>query len=207
VCEDTRLSASQLSNLTERIRRILETWDLHDSDLAICEGTTQADIIFAEECLAKNSRVRLMILEPEPRGAATWPFEDPEWLRRFHELTRQDSVEVWFHDKHLGSAILAVSSETDDDEIIPKRRRAIRHKLWIINTERIEAEQVNDVYKPSESRKGRLFGLFVLNGRHAEGRPENPGYFKRFVNEFDGYRGEIEVIRPDTATLPKSASA
>jgi hypothetical protein len=147
--------------------------------------------------IAQDTRARLMILEPESTDAAMWPFDNVEWLHRFHELIRRDDVDVWFHSKHLGSEILVLPNENDDDESIPKWRRTLRHNMWIINTARIEAAQVNDTYNPGESHKGRLYGLFVWDDTLAGDRSEIPEVFIRAVNEFDGYRGEVEVIGPE----------
>ncbi len=144
ILKDDRLTGSQLTEMAEQMKKILDSWNLHEGDLAICEGTSQADIIFVEECLTRGARVRLMILEPEPNTPAMWPFDSVEWLHRFHELVRTDTVEVWFHSEHLRPAILTPLNEGDDDDVTPKRKRLMRHKRWIINTARIEAAQVND---------------------------------------------------------------
>ena len=185
------------SRITEQIAKILDLWKLREGDLAICEGTTQADVVFVEECLRRNVgvRVRLMILEPEPTDTAMCPFDNVELLHRFHELVRRDHVEVWFHSKQLGSAILTLPNEGADDEVTPNRKRVLRHRRWIINTAQIEAAQVNNTENPLDVHKGRLYGLFVRDGFEADYRSENLNYFIRCVNEFDGYRGEIEVIQ------------
>jgi len=41
---------------------------------------------------------------------------------------------------------------------------------------------------------GRLFGLFLWNGEGNGENPDNPSYFIRRVDEFNGYQGQAKTI-------------
>jgi hypothetical protein len=60
----------------------------------------------------------------------------------------------------------------------------------------MEAEPALDPRSKSASEPGgRLFGLFLWNGEGDSENPENPLYFIRRVNEFNGYEGQARTIR------------
>jgi tetratricopeptide (TPR) repeat protein len=183
--------------IERQIDDALESWKVGKNDLAICEGVYEADLLFAEACYRRGARVRLMLLNPPENGSphALWPFRSAEIEQRFHDLRSSRGIEVWFHSDHLGS-VSPFSGQT------PRDIRQ-RHKRWLINTARMEAEQVltSEPIAPMEQSDGpndRLFGLVLWDGHGTGEDPDDPSYFVRLVNEFGGYRGRVKII--STAT-------
>ena len=71
-----------------RIDEVLDAWKIGKGDLAICGGSTEGDVMFAEKCLAREAQVRLLILEPTALQLAE-VFSDPvssEWATRSSSL-------------------------------------------------------------------------------------------------------------------------
>jgi hypothetical protein len=133
-----------------------------------------------------------MLLEPDRHDftQALWPFRSEEWENLFHEVRSAPCTEVWFHSKHLGSVV-------HDDTTEGRRALITRHKNWLINTARLEAEPSADA--PSKGLgdgAARLYGLFLWDGRGGGEDPEDPSYFIRRVNEFGGYEGLVKTIKP-----------
>jgi tetratricopeptide (TPR) repeat protein len=189
-----RFPSDRVEAVTTEIKEILQYWGLKSSDLGICGGTTESDIIFAETCLSLGARVRIMMREPV--GGETseplWPFASDEWRKRFHQLLRPDGQkkEIWIDADHLGTS--PKGSKGEDPISFAKRRQ----KQWLINTARMEAASVGKVEdRPSETPStGRLYGLFLWDGNVASDDPDDPSRIIREVNEFEGYRGEVKVV-------------
>jgi hypothetical protein len=70
-----------------------------------------------------------------------------------------------------------------------------RHKNWLINTAKMEAEPHQTCAEQPDSAP-RLFGLFLWNGKGGGDNPEDPSYFIRQVDEFNGYQGQVKTIHP-----------
>jgi TolA-binding protein len=182
---------SSIEAVAKQIHQALEEWKVGEGDLAICEGIHEGDILFAEACRSRKARVRMMLLQPAngQSHAPLWPFSTPEWEQRFHDLRLSLGENVWFHADHLGPAL---------DETSSRGLRSLqgRHKSWLFNTAQMEAEPALDPRSKSASEPGgRLFGLFLWNGEGDSENPENPLYFIRRVNEFNGYEGQARTIR------------
>ncbi len=195
-----RFPESSVESVKKQIEDSLDHWKLGAGDLAICEGIHEGDLLFAHACLERHARVRLMLLEPDQRDVAQplWPFRSEKWENLFHEIRSAHGTEVWFHSKHLGAAV--------HDATVEGRQSLIRrHKNWLINTARMEAEPGADSFPPSGSAGAtRLYGLFLWNGEGGGENPNDPSYFIRPVNEFGGYEGLVKTIR---AIPEKSDSA
>lgn len=185
-----RFPESSIDSVQQRIEKALSEWNVGKDDLAICEGVHEGDILFAEACRKRGARVRLMLLEPVNGKfhQAFWPFRSEKWEQRFHELRSALGEDVWFHSEHLGSAL---------DVTTPEGRRSVqrRHKNWLINTAAFEAEPASDrLSEASPDFTGRLYGLFLWNGEGEGENPEDPSYFIRLVDKFNGYQGQVKII-------------
>jgi tetratricopeptide (TPR) repeat protein len=183
-----RFPADRVDVVEQQIEEALEGWKVGEGDLAICEGVHEGDILFAEACHNRKAQVRLLLLEPAGGQfhRTLWPFESEKWERRFHELRAALGEEVWFHAEHLGSAF-------DDSTVQGRQSLERRHKNWLINTARLEAEPAQTSEEPPDFA-GRLNGLFLWNGAGDADNPEDPAYFVRLVDEFNGYQGQVKTI-------------
>ena len=186
-----RFPVTNLKAVEKRIHEALDQWKVGEDDLAICEGVHEGDILFAEGCRRRKARVRMMLLQPvngqcrEP----LWPFSTTVWEQRFHDLRSALGENVWFHADHLGPVLDVTSSRG-------LRSLEERHKRWLINTAELEAEPaLHSRSKSAAESAGRLFGLFLWNGESDGENTENPSYFIRRVNEFNGYEGQARIIR------------
>jgi len=187
-----RFPVSRIAAVRAQIEAALDQWQVgkEEGDLAICDGAHEGDIMFAEACHKRNAQVRLLLREPAAGQfhRALWPFQSEEWERSFHDLRAALGDEVWFHSEHLGAAF---------DESTAEGRRSLqrRHKNWLINTAKMEAEPHQTCGEQPDSAP-RLFGLFLWNGEGSGDNPEDPSYFVRLVEEFNGYQGQVKVIDP-----------
>ena len=185
-----RFPAANLKKVEKRIHDALQQWRVGETDLAICEGIHEGDILFAEECRRRKARVRMMLLKPVTGQCREplWPFSSSQWKQRFHDLRLALGDNVWFHADHLGAALDQTSSRG-------LRSLRERHKSWIFNTAKMEAEPaLNPRSKSAPESVGRLFGLFLWNGEGNGENPDNPSYFIRRVDEFNGYQGQAKTI-------------
>jgi tetratricopeptide (TPR) repeat protein len=188
-----RFPGDRVEGVTTEIKETLQNWGLKSSDLGICGGTTEGDVIFAETCLSLGARVRTMMREPigSETSEPLWPFASDEWRKRFHQLLRPDGQkkEIWIDADHLGPS--PKKSEGEDPISFARRRQ----KQWLINTARMEAASVGKVEDPTTS-SGRLYGLFLWDGNVRSDDPDDPSCIIREVNEFEDYQSEVKVISP-----------
>jgi hypothetical protein len=152
----------------------------------------EGDILFASACQKRGARVRLMLLEPMDGQShqALWPFDGEKWEQEFHDLQSASGVEVWLNSEHLGPAV---------DTKTRQGRRSLqqRHKHWLINVARLEAEPaLNPECEARPDFSGRLYGLFLWNHEGSGDDPNDPSYLVRLVNEFNGYHGQVKIINP-----------
>jgi hypothetical protein len=191
-----RFPGDRVEVVTTEIKETLQHWGLKSSDLGICGGMTESDIIFAETCLSLGARVRIMMREPigSETSEPLWPFASDEWQKRFHQLLRPDGQkkEIWIDADHLGTS--PKGSEGEDPISFAKRRQ----KQWLINTARMEAASVGKVEdRPLQTPSTRrLYGFFLWDGNVASDDPDDPSWIIREVNEFEDYRGEVKVLSP-----------
>jgi hypothetical protein len=189
-----RFSEPDVRRLSDEIGKALEEWGVTNKDLAICSGMTESDIIFAEACLKRKARVRIMLREPtdaERERMPQWPpLASPAWRERLHTLrTRADTgLDVWIDTDHLGP----VRPGDDGSATFVVRR----HKQWLINTAKMEA---SPTFRPDETSRAKkqmttLHGLFLWDGSRASGDPDDSSDFVREVTRFNGYRGEVKII-------------
>jgi len=176
-----RFPASQINAVRIKIENALDAWNLGKGDLAICEGVTEGDILFAEACRKRTAQVRFLLLEPAERmRRSAWPFRPGEWSQRFYKLLEAEpDLEVWRHVDRLGPAF-DEGSAADQDALL------LRHKNWLFNTACMEAEPMGD----------RLFGLILCNDEDDDdNNPANPSYFIQRVSAFNDYQGQVQTLR------------
>lgn len=115
-----------------RIAQQLEQWQIGAGDLAICGGACGADILFAEECLRRGTRIQLFLaqaIEDFVRNSVRHAGDD--WVRRFHALREQAEVEI-----------LPKESGTSPNELSIYART----NLWMIDSARAEATDPVKIY-------------------------------------------------------------
>jgi len=176
-----RFPRPQIAAVQKKIEAALEQWDVGKNDLAICEGITEGEIVFAEACRKRSARVRFLLLEPAGHARrSSWPFPPGEWSQRFYKLLEAEpDVEVWRHAERLGPAF-DEGSAADQDALL------LRHKNWLFNTACMEAEPMGD----------RLFGLILCNEEDEDvENPAHPSYFIQRVSAFNDYQGQVQTIR------------
>jgi tetratricopeptide (TPR) repeat protein len=206
-----RFSAAQVDQVASEIDRSLRAWGVNTNDLAICSGMTESDILFAETCLTLGARVRIMLREPitDETTQSLWPFADPDWRKRFHELLQpSDRKEIWIDTIHLGTP---PSGSTAQEPLEFVRRR---HRQWLLNTARMEAEPRTVVNRnvppavqtttaceeatsspPSPIVPGpRLYGLFLWDGTGRADDPTDIPFLIRQINDYADYQGEVTII-------------
>lgn len=182
-----QLTAAEQSVFRCRVRAVLEKWQIGAHDLALCAGTSDEDLVFAEECLHLKAKptLRLLLLEES----------DAELARRLGEpgcgaLDERHSVleqcEVWFHGKELGTPL-------------DPARAQERHKRWILNTALMEAGN------HQQHQAAQVCGLFLWDGQENQDVLNSLSALAAQVCRADGYRGEVERI--DRASLGLSESA
>jgi tetratricopeptide (TPR) repeat protein len=206
-----RFSAAHVDEVAREIDRSLRAWGVNTNDLAICSGMTESDILFAEACLTLGARVRIMLREPitDETTQSLWPFADPDWRKRFHELLEPgDRKEIWVDNIHLGTP---PSGSAAQDPLEFVRRR---HHQWLLNTARMEAEPRTVVNRnappavqpvtaceeatssppsPVPTRR-RLCGLFLWDGTGRADDPTDIPFLIRQINDYADYQGEVAII-------------
>ena len=174
-----------------QIRRALDQWAMKPGDLAICGATTESDIIFAEACLERKLRVRILIREPlqaELDGASRWPaLASPSWHERFHALRQRHETEVWIDTEHLGPTPSGQQSQAQIS--------LCRYKQWLLDTARMEASQtLRPGQALSDVKTISLHGLFLWDGTRMPDDPNDPAEFVHDIERFDRYLGEVRIV-------------
>lgn len=151
-----------------RIAQQLEQWKIGPGDLAICGGACGADILFAEECVARGAQLRLLLAqEVDAFVGDSVRRAGNDWVRRFHAL--RDKAEAAIQPERLGQAPNDVSIYA-------------RTNLWMINTARVEAID-----------PGKIFALLVWDEKPAG---DGPGGTSDFRQKICLLGGQVEIINP-----------
>ena len=149
--DSTRVPAPEhLDALVAKLDALLEVEGVGEADLAICTGMTEGDILFAESCLKRSMRVRLLKRAAVGResDARSWPFSSNEWQRRWRALTEpHPGKEIWEDDDHLGPVVALVDGENDLEAVARQR-----HVEWLHNTARTEAEPATETDEGGSER-------------------------------------------------------
>ena len=151
----------------------LAAWEIGSGDLAVCSGARGADILFAEECLARGARVRLLLAkEVDEFVEASVRLEDSDWVDRFHALRERCEVAILGETPGAGGGGDA-SQATDV---------YARTNLWIIDTARMEAPGAE-----------AIFAILVWDEKPAGA---GPGGTSDFASRVRALGGEIAIINP-----------
>jgi hypothetical protein len=87
-----RFPAAQVAVAEGAISGVLDATAAGPADLALTQGAAGSDLLFAEDCLERGVRVRLMLplAEPEFIAQSILPVQDGEaWLARWNALRRR----------------------------------------------------------------------------------------------------------------------
>jgi hypothetical protein len=106
--KEQRFPASKEALVRTHIAHQLDAWRVGADDVAICGGARGADMLFAEECLKRGARTRLLIALPEPEfieRSVRLPASDYE--ERYRALRKR--CETQFQHEALGPAPEGVS--------------------------------------------------------------------------------------------------
>jgi hypothetical protein len=151
-----------------KIAQQLEQWEIGGNDLAVCGGACGADILFAEECLRRGARVRLLLAqEVDDFVRESVRHAGNDWVRRFHAL--RENAEVATQPARLGK-------EPNDFSIYA------RTNLWIINTSLVEAAD-----------PGKIYALLVWDEKPTG---DGPGGTSDFQQKVSNLGGQVEIINP-----------
>ena len=166
-----RFPAFKAEPVRAEISRQLAQWNVGPNDLAIYGGASGADTLFAEECLRRGTKLRLLLAQKEndfvrdsvePAG--------PEWVRRFHSLCRR-----------ADPAILPPAADDGCNLSIYER-----NNLWIIETARREAAE------PASIR-----ALLVWDQQPTGDGPGGTADFAKRVRDLGGV---VAITNPTTIT-------
>jgi len=90
-----RFPADQVARVTEEVRAALERWEVGSRTKLVTGGARGADIIAAEEALARGARLLLWLaFEPAEFERRSVALPDTDWVERFRALLPQAEVRV-----------------------------------------------------------------------------------------------------------------
>lgn len=193
-----RLPRRSLPEVQKLMNEILNEWKIGKGDLAICAGTAEGDILFAESCLSRGAHVRLLILDSTvDRMAADLVDPDSnEWADRRAALLDHPNTTVWYHREELGHPVDTTSLGG-------------RHNLWLFNTARMEAAETARMEEESATEtarmdaesatetadtKARLYGLILSDGSPGAMDPEEPSFFISLIQAANRHQGRVREI-------------
>lgn len=154
----------------QKIADQLARWRIGAGDLAICGGACGSDILFAEECLRRGARIRLLLAQPADDFVRdSVQHAGPDWVRRFHALRAAAEVEVLPPE---------TESSPEDSSIYG------RTNLWMIETAQHEA---------GDPRK--IYALLVWDEKPTG---DGPGGTSDFQAKVCHLGAQLEIINPTT---------
>lgn len=155
------------------ITRQLAAWEIGPGDLAVCSGARGADILFAEECLARGAQVRLLLAkEVDEFAEGSVRLADSDWVERFHALRQR--CEVATLGKTPGPGEGGSASQSIDVYA--------RTNLWIIGTAREQAP-----------RSEAIHALLVWDEKPTG---DGPGGTSDFAAQVRALGGTVVIINP-----------
>ena len=163
-----RFPAAKAEAVLAEIARQIAQWEIGAGDLAVCGGACGADILFAEECLRRDAKIRLLLAQEVGdfvRDSVQHASSD--WVQRFHAL--REKAEVAAQPERLGKAP-------------PDFSIYARNNLWIINNARIEAAD-----------SAKIHALLVWDQKSTGDGPGGTSDFEAKVRNLGGL---IEIINP-----------
>lgn len=163
-----RFPARKAEAVQAEIAKQLTRWEIGAGDLAVCGGACGADILFAEECLRRGAKIRLLLAQEIGdfvRDSVQHAGSD--WVSRFYAL--RQSAEVAIQHQRLGKAP-------------PDFSIYARNNLWTINTARVEAAD-----------SAKIHALLVWDQKPTG---DGPGGTSDFEVRVRGLGGLIAIINP-----------
>ncbi len=159
------------------IARQIAAWGIGAGDLAVCSGARGADILFAEECLARGVRVQLLLAKAvEDFVKSSVRLTNSDWVERFHALRKQCAV----------ATLVEQRDETFPPEpgegAPPTGDVYARTNLWIIGAARAAAR----------GRKA-IYALLVWDEKPTG---DGPGGTSDFANRVRALGGTVAIINP-----------
>ena len=164
-----RFPPSKENSVRQHLARQLDSWSIGSSDRAICGGARGSDILFAELCVERGARIRLLIALPEEeflKQSVALPGSN--WEERYLALRRHPQVETWFQHECLGPPP-------------PDLSPFARNNLWIIDTARAEVSA------------GNLYAVLVWDEQPTG---DGPGGTSHFAEALRHLGGRLTIINP-----------
>ena len=153
----------------ERVAQALADWQIGEKDLGLSGGARGADIMFAECCLERGARVRLLVALPEQEFLdQSVRLNGGNWEERYFQLRNHPNVETWFQHER-GKPV--------DEGLSPFESA----NLWMRDTAREAAGS------------GHLYALLVWDEKSAGDGPGGTSHFAKAIKEAGG---EVEIINP-----------
>jgi hypothetical protein len=165
-----RFPQAKVEKVREAIAAHLDCWQAGAADLALCGGAQGADLLFAELCLQRGVRMRLLLPLPEDdflRESVRLPGTD--WEERYFAV--KERSEVWVQPGRLGPPPEGVNAFE-------------RNNLWLLETARREAPP------PPEPP---FYAVLVWDGQ-PEG--DGPGGTAHFAGQVDRFGGRKVIVNP-----------
>jgi hypothetical protein len=163
-----RFPATRAEPVRAAIARQLAQWNIGEGDLAICGGACGTDILFAEECLRRGARLRLLLAQPVGEFVHdSVQHAGSDWVKRFHALRLKADVAI--QPERLGKPPNDVSIYA-------------RTNLWMINTARVEAVD-----------SAKIHALLIWDEKPTGDGPGGTADFEAKVRNLGGH---IEIINP-----------
>lgn len=144
----------------------LEKWSVDKEDLCICGGARGGDILFAEACLNRGARVKLLVPLPQDEFLdESVRLPNSDWEKRFFRL--RDKCEIQFQHEALGNAPAGTSIFA-------------RNNDWSIETAR------------NEAGPAPLYALLVWDQQKGEG----PGGTSDVAEKVKAIATAVKIVNP-----------
>ncbi|MDP9388508.1 MAG: hypothetical protein M3Q48_11515 [Actinomycetota bacterium] len=167
-----RFPASDEEAVTEAIEHTLRRWGVGEGALVISGGARGADILVAEQAMARGAEVWLLVALPDDEFlAASVDAPGGDWAARYRDLRRR--CPTWFQTEELGPA-------RDDEDVFE------RNNNWCLEAARAQAPP------------GGLRVVAVWDGRPGDGR----GGTSHLVEQARRAGASVEVIHPPASLYP-----
>lgn len=162
-----RFPAAQEDLVRARIAEQLGAWRVGKDDLALSGGARGADMLFAEECLRRGARVRLLVALPDAEFIErSVHIQGADYEKRYRALRKR--CETQFQHEKLGPV-------PDGIDVFS------RNNLWMIDAARALA-------KPQ-----RIYALLVWDQKPAG---DGPGGTSDFAVRIRAAGGQVVIIDP-----------
>jgi hypothetical protein len=162
-----RFPPGQVDRVADEVRRALERWQVGAGTTVVCGGARGADIVAAEEGLARGARVKLCLaMPPEEFEARSVAIPGTDWSDRFHALLTRADVSTLTERGGLAP---------DDDGLFARTNE------WIVD-------------EATALAGGRPHGLIVWDGGDGDGPGGTADFVRRLG--YDRPHPAIAVIDP-----------